>query len=158
MSKKRKTLKDEIQQTRAFDSLETEVFLNLLRTNEALATESDTLLRRFGLSRSQYNVLRILRGAGNPGLCGRDIVERMVTRDSDMTRLLDGLERKELVGRDRSKTDRRVVVATITPDGLDLLDEIAEPLDGLHKTQLGHLSEQKLRQLNTLLEEARHRD
>jgi len=152
------TLKDEIQQTKAFDSPEAEVFLNLLRTTEALATESDTLLRRFGLSRSQYNVLRILRGAGNPGLSGRDIVERMVTRDSDMTRLLDGLERKKLVARNRSETDRRVVVATITPAGLRLLEEMAEPLDGLHKAQLEHLSESKLRQLNTLLEEARHRD
>jgi len=158
MSKTRKTLKDEIQQTKAFDSLEAEVFLNLLRTTEALATESGTLLRRFGLSRSQYNVLRILRGAGSPGLSGRDIVERMVTRDSDMTRLLDGLERKELVARDRSETDRRVVVATITPGGLDLLDEMDEPLDVLHRAQLEHLSKAKLRQLNTLLEEARHRD
>ena len=158
MRKKRRTLKDEIQQTKAFDNLEAEVILNLLRTTEALATENDTLLRHFGLSRSQYNVLRILRGAGDPGLCGRDIVERMVTRDPDMTRLLDGLEKKELVERARSEQDRRVIVATITSNGRELLDEIAAPLGRLHKTQLGHLSEQKLRRLIALLEEARHRD
>ena len=158
MSKKHKTLKDEIQQIKAFDSLEAEVFLNLLRTTEALATENDTLLRQFGLSRSQYNVLRILRGAGDLGLCGRDIVERMVTRDPDMTRILDGLEMKELVERARSEQDRRVIVATITSKGRELLDEIAEPLGRLHKTQLRHLSEQKLRRLIALLEEARHRD
>jgi DNA-binding MarR family transcriptional regulator len=158
MSKKHKTLKDEIQQIKAFDNLEAEVFLNLVRTAEALATENDTLLRQFGLSRSQYNVLRILRGAGDLGLSGRDIVERMVTRDPDMTRILDGLEVKELVERARSEQDRRVIVATITSKGRELLDEIAEPLGRLHKTQLRHLSEQKLRRLIALLEEARHRD
>lgn len=154
---KRKTLKDEIQQTKAFESLEAEVFLNLLRTTEALSTKITALLRAHGLSHSQYNVLRILRGAGGDGLCGRDIVERMVTRDSDMTRLLDGLESKELVERARSEHDRRIVVASITSAALELLGEVEGPLLDLHKMQLQHLGDQKLRRLNTLLEEARDR-
>lgn len=157
MNKKPKTLKEEIKQTKSFTNLEVEVFLNLLRTTETLAAEADSLQRQFGVSRSQYNVLRILRGAGDEGLCGRDIVERMVTRDPDMTRILDGLEKKKLVKRARSVQDRRIVIANITSGGLALLADMDEPLDQMHKSQLGHLSNAKLKQLNSLLEEARHR-
>ncbi len=99
---KRKTLQDEIQQTKGFLSLEAEVFLNLLRTAEALSVAPHGLLRDAGLSHSRYNVLRILRGAGDSRLSCREIVDRMVTRDSDMTRLLDGLEREGLIERNRS--------------------------------------------------------
>ena len=157
MSKKRRTLRDEIKQTKAFPHPETEAFLNIVRTSEMLVTEAGAMLRGFGLSLSQYNVLRILRGAGDRGLSGRDIVERMVTRDSDMTRLLDGLERKELVRRVRSDEDRRVVMARITSGGRDLLRRIAAPLNELHKAQLGHLGDPRLRRLNTLLEDVRNR-
>ena len=91
---KRKTLRDEIQQTKDFPSLGAEVYLNLLRTAEALSVGPQGLLRDAGVSHSQYNVLRILRGAGDSRLSCREIVDRMVTRDPDMTRLLDGLEAK----------------------------------------------------------------
>ena len=155
MSKKHKTLKEEIQQSKDFNNLEAELYLNLLRTTEALGTQANALLRQFGLSQSKYNVLRILRGAGEQGLCGRDIVERMVTRDSDMTRLLDGLENKKLVKRKRSDEDRRIIMATITKSGLRLLTNMDKPMGRVHKTQLRHLSEAKLTRLNRLLEEAR---
>ena len=155
MMTKRRTLKDEIRQTKAFAHAEAEVFLNLVRTTEALVTETNAFLRGYGLSMSQYNVLRILRGAGERGRSGRDIVERMVTRDSDMTRLLDGLERKELVRRARSVEDRRVVMAFITPAGLNLLGSIDDSMNDLHEDQLGHLGKMKLRRLSALLEEAR---
>ncbi len=154
---KRTTLRDEIKQTKAFASLEAEVYLNLVRTSEALVTEANVLLRGFGLSGSQYNVLRILRGAGTAGLCGRDIAERMVTRDSDMTRLLDGLQKKDLIARLRSEQDRRIVMAAITDDGLALLADIEEPLLALHRGQLGHLGDTRLKQFSRLLEDARHR-
>jgi DNA-binding MarR family transcriptional regulator len=155
MSKKHKTLKEEIQQSMDFSNLEAEVYLNLLRTTEALGAEVNAILRQFSLSQSQYNVLRILRGAGEQGLCGRDIVERMVTRDSDMTRLLDGLEKKKLVKRTRSDEDRRIIMANITKSGFKLLTKMDKPMAGVHKTQLRHLSEAKLTRLNRLLEEAR---
>jgi len=155
MSKKHKTLKEEIQQSKDFNNLEAEVYLNLLRTTENLSTKANALLRQFGLSQSQYNVLRILRGAGEQGLCGRDIVERMVTRDSDMTRLLDGLEKKILVRRTRSVEDRRIIMANITKSGLRLLTKMDKPMGSVHKTQLRHFSQAKLTRLNRLLEEAR---
>ena len=152
---KRRTLRDEIQQTRDFPSLETEVFLNLLRTAEFVSVGPDRVLRNAGLSRSQYNVLRILRGAGTAGLFCREIVDRMVTRDSDMTRLLDGVERKGLVQRNRSESDRRVIISQISPSGLELLAGLDAPMQAVHTAQFQHLSEPKLKRLLRLLEEAR---
>jgi len=152
---KRKTLREEIRQTKDFPSLEAEVFLNLMRTAEALSVGPDGLLRGAGLSHSQYNVLRILRGAGDSRLCCREIVDRMVTRDPDMTRLLDGLEGKGMVQRIRSEHDRRVIVSQISASGLELLSKLDAPLQAIHTAQFKHLSEPKLKRLTRLLEEAR---
>ena len=152
---KRKTLRDEIQQTKDFPSLGAEVYLNLLRTAEALSVGPQGLLRDAGVSHSQYNVLRILRGAGDSRLSCREIVDRMVTRDPDMTRLLDGLERKGLVERTRSDRDRRVIGSQISASGLELLAELDTPLQAVHTAQFKHLSEPKLKRLTRLLEEAR---
>ena len=152
---KRKTLRDEIQQTKGFSSLEAEVFLNLLRTAEAVSVAPLGILRGAGLSQSQYNVLRILRGAGDSRLSCREIVDRMVTRDSDMTRLLDGLERKALVERNRSERDRRVIVCQISASGLELLAGLDAPIQAVHTAQFEHLSQPKLERLSRLLEEAR---
>ena len=152
---KRKTLLDEIQQTKGFPSVEAEVFLNLLRTAEALSVVPHGLLRDAGLSLSQYNVLRILRGAGDSQLSCWEIVDRMVTRDPDMTRLLDGLERKGLVERNRSERDRRVIVSQISASGLELLAELDAPMQAVHTAHFKHLSEPKLKRLSRLLEEAR---
>jgi DNA-binding MarR family transcriptional regulator len=110
-------LQTEIQQTKPFESLEEEMFLNLQRTAEALMHGLEAGLKPAGLSPSQYNVLRILRGAGAEGLACGGIAERMVTRDPDMTRLLDRLEARGLVMRARDRADRRVITERITPEG-----------------------------------------
>src|SRR5207245_10164892 len=98
--------------------LENEVFLNLLRTADALLRDVEQILKAVELSHTQYNVLRILRGAGRQGLACQEIGERMLTRDPDITRLLDRLEARALVSRARGRADRRVVQTRITPAGL----------------------------------------
>ena len=148
-------LRDEIKQTRPFGSLEEEVLLGLARTADAVQRGFEGLFKGAGLSTTQYNVLRILRGAGAPGLSCGEIAERMVTRDPDLTRLLDRLEARHLATRARDGEDRRVVTTRITQAGLDLLDELAGPLDAQQRRLLGHMGEQRLRALADLLDEAR---
>ncbi|MGZ8869232.1 MAG: MarR family winged helix-turn-helix transcriptional regulator, partial [Thermoanaerobaculia bacterium] len=111
-------LKSEIKQKRPFSSLQEEVVLGMLRTADQLAVPMNEILRAAELSLSQYNVLRILRGSAGEGLSCGEIAERMVRRDPDLTRLLDRLEKRGLVTRARSTTDRRVVLAEIAPEGL----------------------------------------
>jgi DNA-binding MarR family transcriptional regulator len=150
-----RSLQDEIKQTRPFGSLEEEVLLGLARTADAVQRGFAGLFKDAGLSTTQYNVLRILRGAGAPGLSCGEIAERMVTRDPDLTRLLDRLEARHLATRARDGEDRRVVTTRITQAGLDLLDEFAGPLDAEQRRLLGHMGEQRLRALADLLDEAR---
>src|SRR4051812_45775311 len=111
-------LMDEIRKSNPFESREQEVFLNLMRTAEALAEGIDAVLKSAGVSATQYNVLRILRGAsaccGESGLACREIGERMVTRDPDITRLLDRMEKAGLIVRERAKDDRRVIRTAVT--------------------------------------------
>jgi DNA-binding MarR family transcriptional regulator len=148
-------LAKEIHQTRPFSSVEQEVFLNVLRTADVLTTKLDAILKPLGLSPTQYNVLRILRGAGEDGLaCGR-IAERMITRDPDVTRLLDRLEKCGLIRRARQTDDRRVVKGFITPAGIKLLADLDAPVKKFNKQQLAPLGPAKLRQLADLLEAAR---
>lgn len=135
--------------------LTVEASLELLRTADVVVQGLAATLKPYGLSLNQYNVLRILRGAEPGGLpCGQ-IAERMLTRDPDMTRLLDRLESRSLVSRCREKGDRRVVLARITRPGLEVLAELDEPVRKKHEEQLGHLSDAKLRILIELLEAAR---
>lgn len=134
---------------------EEELFVNLSRTVEALSRKTAELLKNFELTGVQYNTLRILRGAGENGLICSEISERLITKDSDITRLLDRLEARGLVGRERNPHDRRHVITKITDDGLRLLSEIDEPISDLHKRQLGHLGESLIEQLNALLTLAR---
>lgn len=148
------TLKEELKQTRGFVSLEEEVFLNIVRTEEALRFAFAALFRQEGLSFSQYNVLRILRGSPDGLPCGQ-ILERMVSRDSDMTRLLDALDKRGLVSRSRSNEDRRVVVARISKRGLALLDRLDSKVAELNRRQLEHMKQSDLRKLSKLLEAAR---
>ncbi len=131
------------------------VFLNLMRTTDALLREVEETLKPAGLSHTQYNVLRILRGARPQGLACREIGERMLTRDPDITRLLDRLEAHGLVTRQRERTDRRVVNTRITPQGLRILQELDEPIAELHRRQLRHLRAPRLQSLVRLLEQAR---
>lgn len=150
-------LQSEIKQKKPFQVREEELFLNILRTADLLGRKGVELLKTVDLSPNQYNVLRILRGAGAEGLACGEIGERMVTRDPDITRLLDRLEKRDLVKRSREKGDRRVVTARITAAGLELLKKLDEPVMQWHKTQLGHLDAKQQEALIQLLEIARER-
>jgi len=145
----------EIRQRKPFRRIEDEAFVNLQRTADALLQGVAAALKPVGLSPAQYNVLRILRGAGPDGLACRQIGERMITRDPDITRLLDRLEERGLVTRNRDRADRRVITTRITEKGLRLLKDLDGPIEHLHVEQLGHLGDQRLRSLIELLEVAR---
>jgi DNA-binding MarR family transcriptional regulator len=119
-------LQAEIKQNKPFASLEHEAALGLLRTAAIIEHSNDETLRPFGITGTQFNVLRILRGAGPDGLCGREIGERMINRVPDVPRLLDRLEKAEMISRVRDRDDRRHVSARITPKGKELLEEIAK--------------------------------
>ena len=148
-------LQTEIKQSRPFRSLEEEVYLNLLRTADALFRRQEELLKRVELSPAQYNVLRILRGAEPEGLACKEIAERMLTRDPDITRLLDRLEKRGLVRRSRDRRDRRVIVVRISKPGLRLLADLDQPVSELSRGDLKHLGNGQLRQLIRLLQTAR---
>ena len=147
-------LREELKQNKPFTP-ESEVFLNLLRTTDVMVRRESDLLKAAGLTFSQYNVLRILLGAGPDGLKCADVAERMVTRDPDVTRLLDRLESQGLAARQRSAQDRRVVTTRITPAGRELLARLDRPTEALLEQQLGHLSRAQMRTLSDLLELAR---
>ena len=150
-------LQAEIKQGKPFQSLEQEAYLNLLRTADALFRREEELMRTVDLSPVQYNVLRILRGAEPKGLACRDIGERLLTRDPDITRLLDRLEQRKLVKRARTTRDRRVITTRITSHGLQLLDRLESPVLSLSQKMLGHLGKQRLQELVELLEVAREK-
>ena len=145
----------EIGKTGPFESLEQEVFLNCMRTADWLARCGAAALKPAGLSAAQYNVLRILRGVGKPEISCQEIANRMITRDPDLTRLLDRLEKRGLVTRERQHDDRRVVKVFITEQGLSLLTGLDVPIKEMHRRQLGHLGPDKLQQFLNLLELAR---
>ena len=141
------------QQTKP--SLEETVFLDLLRTSDVLSRRIDYVLKNADLSSNQYNVLRILRGAPEGLPCG-EIGSRMITRDPDITRLLDRLEKRELISRCRETKDRRMVLTRITSASLKLLAELDEPVQQAHRKQLGHLGKERLKDLSELLQESRN--
>jgi|SRR5579864_2983723 len=128
--------------------------LDLVRTCDLLSRGPARVLKREDLSGTQYNVLRILRGAPEGLACG-EIASRMITRDPDITRLLDRLEKRGLISRCRETKDRRTVMARISPDGLKLLARLDEPIQSAHRKQLGHLGQERLRALAELLRLAR---
>lgn len=129
-------------------------FLELLRTTDQLSRNLVPILKAEDLSSTQYNVLRILRGSPEGLPCG-EIGSRMITRDPDITRLLDRLEKRGLIERWRETKDRRVVQARITPEGLKLLARLDEPVEEGHREQLGHLGRERLKALCELLRAAR---
>jgi DNA-binding MarR family transcriptional regulator len=129
-------------------------FLDLLRTCDLLSRGPAQMLKAEDLSATQYNVLRILRGAPDGLPCG-EIANRMITRDPDVTRLLDRLEKRGLIARWRETKDRRMVLARITAGGLKLLAGLDEPVQETHRRQLGHLGKERLRALAALLEAVR---
>lgn len=131
-------------------------YLDLVRTVEMLSHPLAQLLKSEGLSPAQYNVLRILRGSPEGLICG-EIANRMVTRDPDITRLLDRLEKRKLISRSRSDKDRRVVLTRITPRGLELLAGLDQPVRETHRRLLGHLGVERRGALARLLEICRRR-
>lgn len=148
-------MRDEIKQSKPFQSLEQEALLSIERTAAVLGHSLAEALKPFGVTATQYNVLRILRGAGKPGLCRNEVRERMVAQVPDVTRLLDRLTDMGLVDRERDTGDRRLVTTRINAAGLRLLKRMDAPLTDIHKQQLGHLSQQTLRTLIELLGMAR---
>lgn len=147
-------LKKELGQTKPFSSPHEAVFLGIQKIADWQQGEFNDLFKAKGLTGSQYNVLRILRGAGKDGLsCGK-IGERMINRESDITRMLDRLEAGGLITRKRKSDDRRVVQAYIAKQGLKLLAELDEPVRELHKTQLRHLNKREIESLIKLLGKA----
>src|SRR5437588_632846 len=138
-----------------FDSPEQEVFLNLWRTYDRLRILEDALFARFDLTPQQYNVLRLLKASHPDPIATLTLADRLVSRAPDITRMLDKLETRGLVVRGRPPDNRRTVRIGITPAGMDLLGEIAEPLRACHGRQLGHLPSDDLRRLRDLLRAAR---
>jgi DNA-binding MarR family transcriptional regulator len=149
------TLRHEIRQEKPFDSLEQEAQLAIERTAAVLGHALAEALKPYGITPTQYNALRVLRGAGANGLCQHEVRDRLLSIVPDVTRLIDRLEQGGLVIRARSTEDRRLVTTRITREGLDLLCRLDEPVAELHRRQLGHMSRAQLGMLSELLTLAR---
>lgn len=142
--------------SRRFGGPEEDVFVSLLRTADLLSRNAEKVLKTGDVSPTQYNVLRILRGAPD-GLACSEIAKRMITRDPDITRLLDRLEKRGLISRCRETRDRRQVQTRITSDGLRLLRALDGPVTEIHRRQLSHLGREGIRTLKELLEKAQQK-
>jgi DNA-binding MarR family transcriptional regulator len=148
-------LQKEIKQTKPFGSIEEESVLNILRTAEVLQGALADFLKEFELSPVQYNVLRILRGAGEAGATCSQIGERLLTRDPDITRLLDRMETRGLIRRERSSLDRRAIITRISDAGLSLAAAIDQPIRKMNQAKLGAFGREKLAELTAVLERIR---
>jgi len=133
-----------------------EAHIAIVKASTRLMDEFSAIVKPVDLSLSQYNVLRILRGAGPEGATCGEVVERLIQRDPDVTRLLDRLEKRGLIDRGRDLEDRRVVRTRITQTGLDLLASLDDTVDDLHHRLIGHLSDKQLADLRRLVEEISH--
>ena len=151
------TLQDELKQTRPFKDLEEEAYLSILRTAAMLDHSVAQALKPHGVTTTQYNVLRILRGAGAAGLCRNEVGERLVTAVPDVTRLLDRMEEMGLIARKRGTEDRRFVTTTLTKKGSDLVNRLDARVGRIHAEQLGHVDKRRLKTLVDLLGEVRDR-
>jgi DNA-binding MarR family transcriptional regulator len=140
-------------QKRSYQSPETRVFVALLIAADRLSQQAEQLVKEHSLTGTQYNVLRILRGAEPAGLPCKGISDRMISHDPDMTRLLDRLEKRGVISRERQADDRRVVKARITAAGLDILKKLDAPVLELHRKQFHSLGAPRLKNLTTALEE-----
>jgi DNA-binding MarR family transcriptional regulator len=150
-----KSIQSEIQQTKPFNTLEEEALVSLQRTADRLHWRMSEMLKAHDLTPTQYNALRILRGARDEGRSCSEIAERMINRDPDITRLVDRLERRGLVARSREGRDRRVITTRITTAGLKLLESLDGPVEDFNRRLLGPLGEQPLRTLIHLLDAVR---
>lgn len=147
-------LQRELKKRRPFETAEQEAVLNLWRTHDRFALRFARLFREYGLTSSQYNVLRILRGEGKPMPC-LEIADRLIAAVPGITGLIDRLEAMALIKRERSSDDRRVVYVTITTKALELLERMDGPVEALHKRLIGHLAPAEQQELIRLLEKAR---
>jgi DNA-binding MarR family transcriptional regulator len=150
------SLKQEIAQEQPFASLEEEALLNLLRTADFFERAIQQKTRARGVTSTQYNVLRILRGAGAQALTCSSIGDRMITAEPDITRLLGRLKALKLIRQRRDKHDRRVVRTQIAEAGLELLRKMDAEIQAGPKEMLAHLSGAETREMIRLLEKARH--
>lgn len=149
-------LQAELKQTRPFKNLAEEAYLSVQRTAAILEHQLETALKPSGITATQYNVLRILRGAGNQGLCRHEIGERLIRKVPDVTRLLDRLEDSHLITRARGGDDRRYVTTRITAGGLRMLGQLDERIDAVHRSQFGHVDGARLKSLIDLLAQVRN--
>jgi DNA-binding MarR family transcriptional regulator len=149
-------LLEELRQQKPFTSLVQELHLSVGRTEAVLEDGIERVLRPHGISATQYNVLRILRGAAPSGLCRQEIRDRLLTRMPDVTRLLDRMEKAGFVTRERSTEDRRLVTTHLTGQGRELVGTLDGPIAEEHERALGHLNEDQLRALINLLTLVRH--
>jgi len=140
---------------RKFDSQQQEVYLSLWRTYDRLKAHEDELFQSWDLTSQQYNVLRILQAASPKAVPTLQISHRLISRAPDITRMLDKLQERKLVSRLRSQEDRRTVLVEITPEGLELLEKLQEPVKALHISQLGHLTAADCTALCRLLQKSR---
>lgn len=136
---------------------ETALFVAFMQIADVFGSEAEQVVKTAGLTGAQYNVLRILRGAGSEGLACREIGERMISRDPDITRLLDRMEKRGLITRERQSDDRRVVKTCVTGSGLEILKTLDQPVRELHKRQFQGMSAAKLKALAAMLEKIRPR-
>jgi DNA-binding MarR family transcriptional regulator len=150
-------LQQELKQTKPFKCLEEEVFLNIARTAAVLEHGLAQALKPYGITATQYNVLRILRGAGPDGLCRNEVGERLIQPVPDVTRLLDRMEEMKLISRARAGADRRYVTARISPRGLELLARLDAEIPAIHQRQVGHVDRRLLRSLVDTLTAIRNR-
>ena len=145
------TLRDEIKQTKPFSSLEQEAQLSIVRTGAMMMDEIEQFLKPYGVTATQYNVLRILRGSEPDGLCRNELRDRMLTRMPDVTRLLDRMEEAGLVARTREDEDRRMVRSKITERGMKLLADVDGATQDEHKRRFRKLDDGQMRTLIDLL-------
>lgn len=145
------TLREELRQDRPFRSLREEALLSIARTEAVTRERLERVLAPHGLSMTQYNVLRILRGAGKNGLCRNEIGARLISRMPDVSRLLDRMEAAGLVSRVRSTEDRRLVNTTLTEAGRQLVNRLDGDVAVAQEEQFGHMRKEQLRTLIDLL-------
>jgi len=152
---RRKGIREELKQTKPFFSAAQEAFLSIQRTADAISQKFEQFLKAWGISGTQYNVLRILRGAGPEGLRCGEIGERMIAHDPDITRLLDRMEKAGWIERARDTRDRRVVLTRINRRGLELLKQIDNPIEEFTEELGQHVPEKRFRELINILDEVR---
>lgn len=149
------SLAEILKQTKSFSSSQQEAYLSIIRTAAELSHTADRCLKPFKITQAQYNVLRILRGAGDAGLCRNEIRSRMLNAMPDMSRLLDRMEKTGWIERERGLHDRRQVATRLTRSGAQMLDSIDKPLNRLHLRQFRGMSPKNLKRLLASLAEIR---